>query len=142
VTCRFTGAFPNSLIAGKEYVAHSPPGRPPARSFSHFASGHGGIILDDRPVLFSESAQKIYELNQIAAFIWCRLLDRKPEEAICDDLTKFGLGRVAARNHLHQALRSWFKLGLLEIDWGLSENHSFAVCVGCLRSIFRRRANG
>ena len=80
MTCFFTGAFPNSLIAGG--VCRALTAGPPARSFSHFASGHGGIILDDRPVLFSESAQKIYELNQIAAFIWCRLLDRKPEEAI------------------------------------------------------------
>jgi hypothetical protein len=89
-------------------------------------------LLDDRPVLFSESAQKIYELNQMAAYIWCGLLEHKPVEAICEELTKFGLDRVAASNHVHQALRSWLKLGLLEVDWGLSETHSFAVRVGKL----------
>jgi hypothetical protein len=89
-------------------------------------------LLDDRPVLFSESAQKIYELNQMAADIWCCLLDHKPAEAICEDLTKLGLERFAARNHVHQALRDWFKLGLLEVDWGLIETHSFAVSVGKL----------
>src|SRR3954447_15802498 len=89
-------------------------------------------LLDDRPVLFSEAAQKIYELNDTAAYIWCCLLDDKPAEAICDDLTKFGLERVAARNHLSQALQRWFKLGLLGADWELSENHSFSASLGKL----------
>src|SRR3954470_21670758 len=89
-------------------------------------------LLDDRPVLFSEAAQKIYELNEMAAYIWCSLLDRKPAEAICDDLTKFGLERVAARNHLSQALQRWLKLGLLGADWELSENHSFSASLGKL----------
>jgi hypothetical protein len=112
---------------------HSQAARPLDRSpILRPVTGASFSLLDDRPVLFSEFAQKIYELNQIAAYIWCGLLDRRPEEAICDDLTKFGLDRVAARNHLHQALRSWFELGLLEVDWGLSETHSFAVSVGKL----------
>jgi Coenzyme PQQ synthesis protein D (PqqD) len=89
-------------------------------------------LLDERPVLFSESAQKIYELNQMAAYIWCCLLDHKPAEAICEDLTRFGLDGFAARNHVQQVLRNWFRLGLLEVDWGLSETHSFAVRVGKL----------
>jgi hypothetical protein len=95
-------------------------------------AGASFSLLDDRPVLFSEPAQKIYELNRMAAYIWCCLLDHKPAGAICEDLTKFGLDRVAARNHVHQALRNWLKLGLLEVDWGLSETHSFAASVGKL----------
>jgi len=95
-------------------------------------AGASFSLLDDRPVLFSESAQKIYELNQIAAYIWCCLLDHKPAVAICEDLIKLGLDRFAAQNHVHQALRNWFKLGLLEVDWGLSETHSFVVSVGKL----------
>jgi len=89
-------------------------------------------LLDDRPVLFSEAAQKIYELNDMAAYIWCSLLDDKPAEAICDDLATFGLEPVAARNHLSQALQRWFKLGLLGADWKLSESHSFSGSVGKL----------
>jgi hypothetical protein len=108
-----------------------------ARLFDHPhisrpVAGVSFSLLDNRPVLFSESAQKIYELNQMAACIWCCLLDRKPAEAICDDLTKFGLDRFAARNHVRLALRNWFKLGLLEVDWELSENNSFAVNIGKL----------
>ena len=95
-------------------------------------AGASFSLLDDRPVLFSETAQKIYELNQMAAYIWCCLLDHKPAVAICEDLIKLGLDRFAALNHVHQALRNWFKLGLLEVDWGLSETHSFVVSVGKL----------
>src|SRR4051812_26760593 len=89
-------------------------------------------LLDDRPVLFSEAAQKIYELNNMAAYIWCCLLEHKPAEAICDDLMKFGLERLAARNHLRQALQGWFELGLLGADWELSETHSFSARIGKL----------
>src|SRR3954467_15300222 len=89
-------------------------------------------LLDDRPVLFSEAAQKIYELNQVAAYIWCCLLDNKPAEAICADLTNFGFDTVAARNHLSQALHRWFKLGLLGAEWELNRTHSFSARIGRL----------
>jgi hypothetical protein len=87
-------------------------------------------LLDGRPVLFNECAQKIYALDQTAAYIWCCLMGGKSAEAICEDLTEHGLERIAARNHLDRALRNWFKLGLLEADWGLNENHSFSASVG------------
>ena len=94
-------------------------------------------LLDGRPVLFSESAQKIYELNQLGAHIWCCLSDHKQAEAICEDLTKFGLDRFVARDHVHQALEDWFKLGLLQVDWGLSKANSFSVRVGRLAVTIR-----
>jgi hypothetical protein len=107
----------------------SEPPRPLDRMLRPVA-GASFSLLDDQPVLFSESAQQIYELNPTAAYIWCCLLDHKPAEAICEDLTKSGLDRLAAQDYLHQALRTWFKLGLLDVDWGLNETHSFAASVG------------
>jgi Coenzyme PQQ synthesis protein D (PqqD) len=95
-------------------------------------AGASFALLDDRPVLFSEAVQKIYELNQMAAYIWCSLLDRKPAEAICQDLTKFGLDRAAAQDCVRQALQNWLKLGLIEVDWKLDETHAFAARVGKL----------
>jgi hypothetical protein len=89
-------------------------------------------LLDDRPVLFSESAQKIYELNEMAAYIWCCLLDNKPAQAICEDLAKFGLAPIAAQNYVREAFGNWLKLGLIEADWRLSKTHSFAVNLGRL----------
>src|SRR4051794_36046948 len=89
-------------------------------------------LLDNRPVLFSESAQKVYELNDMAAYIWCSLLEHRPAEAICEDLTKFGVERGAARYHLSEAVRRWFKLGLLGADWELSDSQSFSARIGKL----------
>jgi hypothetical protein len=89
-------------------------------------------LLDDRPVLFSESAQKIYELNQVAAYIWCSLLDGKTAETICGDLESSGLERSQARTYVQESLRSWFKLGLLAADWQLRKDHSFSAEIGKL----------
>src|SRR3954468_20656154 len=89
-------------------------------------------LLDDRPVLFSEASQKIYELNQVAAYIWCCLLDNKRTETICAYLTNFGLDPVTARDHLSQAIQRWFKLGLLGAQWELNRTHSFSARVGRL----------
>jgi Coenzyme PQQ synthesis protein D (PqqD) len=87
-------------------------------------------MLDERPALFSETSQKIYKLNDTAAFIWCELLDRKPVAAICDDLKGLGLEGAAARQHVCEALRTWFDLGLLEVEWRSGEKHCFAAHVG------------
>ncbi|WP_425908239.1 PqqD family peptide modification chaperone [Nitrobacter sp. TKz-YC02] len=107
----------------------------PPQEHSHILRPVAGALfslLDDRPILFSESTQKIYELNHLAAYIWCCLLDHKSTETICEDLTKFEMDRVAARNHVQLALRNWLKLGLLEVDWEPNETHSLAVSVGKL----------
>ena len=75
-------------------------------------------LMDDRPVLFSEKNQQIYELNQISAFIWCKLLDQK-FETIGDELSELGLGRREARNILSRALHQWLDLELVEMEWRL-----------------------
>ena len=87
-------------------------------------------LLDGRPVLFSEATQKLYELNQIAAYIWCRLSDQMSVAQICQDLEKNGLKPADARSFVQDALRSWLKLGLLGVDWRLSEDRSFSTNVG------------
>src|SRR6476661_4935865 len=67
-------------------------------------------LIDDRPVLFSERRQQIYELNQISAFVWCKLVDQGKPEKIADELSGLGLGREEARNVLNQALKQWLDL--------------------------------
>jgi hypothetical protein len=96
-------------------------------------AGASFALLDDRPVVFSEAIQKIYEFNQMAAFIWCSLAERKPAATICQDLTQFGLDRAAAESCVRQALKNWLKLGLIEVDWRLSEADAFAARVGKLK---------
>jgi hypothetical protein len=73
-------------------------------------------LIDDRPVLFSERSQQVYELNQISAFVWCKLLDQGKFETIADELSKLGLGRENARNALNQALQQWLDLELVEME--------------------------
>ena len=73
-------------------------------------------LIDDRPVLFSERNQQIYELNQVSAFVWCKLLDQEQFEAIADELSELGLGQEMARNALRQALQQWLDLELVEME--------------------------
>ncbi|WP_156908534.1 PqqD family peptide modification chaperone [Bradyrhizobium murdochi] len=76
-------------------------------------------LIDDRPVLFSEKSQQIYELNQISAYLWCKLLDQNKLETIADELSELGLGREQARSVLSQALQQWLDLELVEMEWRL-----------------------
>ncbi|WP_197427517.1 PqqD family peptide modification chaperone [Bradyrhizobium retamae] len=76
-------------------------------------------LIDDRPVLFSEKNQRIYELNQISAFAWCKLLDQNKLETIADELSELGLDREQARNVISQALQQWLDLELVEMEWRL-----------------------
>ncbi len=86
-------------------------------------------LFDGRPVLFSEATQKLYELNEIAAYIWCRLSDRMSVSRICQDLENNGLKPADAQSFVQDALRNWLELGLLGVDWRSSESHSFSTSV-------------
>lgn len=77
-------------------------------------------LMDDRPVLFSESNQKIYELDRVSAYIWCQLLDQEPVETILDRLGRFGIERLEARQRARHTLHQWLDLALVDIEWELS----------------------
>lgn len=72
------------------------------------------FLLGDRSVVFCERTQKIYELNQTAAYIWCRLEEHAPLETISGELARSGIEPDLARRHVRNALRNWLKLGLIE----------------------------
>jgi coenzyme PQQ synthesis protein D (PqqD) len=74
-------------------------------------------LMDGRPILFSEKNQKIYELNQISALIWCKLLDQTSLESIYRELVEFGIERQNARSSVRQALQQWLDLELVEMEW-------------------------
>jgi hypothetical protein len=57
-------------------------------------------LLDGRPIVFSETKQKIYELNRIGAYIWCKLLEGKTIEMISSELRKCGVGRRAVHQYI------------------------------------------
>jgi hypothetical protein len=99
-------------------------------------------LLGDQSVIFSEPAQRIYALNNIAAYIWCRLEEGETVEVIYHGLVESGVVSSLARKYVAQALRSWCKLGLLKSDYHLSDErihfeHSFNVCVAGFSATIR-----
>lgn len=90
------------------------------RRFSRVVSPAAGalfLLLGDRNVVFNEATQKIYALNQTAAYIWCRLQEDGTPETICAELTRSGISPSLAMKHVQEALRHWLKLGLLTTEY-------------------------
>ena len=65
------------------------------------------------PVLFSEDEQTLYELNDVAAFIWCSMQNAVPLEIIAGQLVDRGLSPAGARESLRDALNQWLGAGLI-----------------------------
>ena len=74
-------------------------------------------LIEGRPVLFSESNQKIYELDRMGAYVWCKLLEEETIDTIIDGLTGFGIDRSRARQFISQATHRWLDLALVDVDW-------------------------
>ncbi len=82
--------------------------------------GASFLLLGDQSAVFSESSQKIYALNPIAAYIWCQLEEGETLNGIYDGLVRSGVTEDLADKYVSQALRMWHKLGLLKPDWQIS----------------------
>ena len=76
-----------------------------------------------RTVIFSEALQAIYELNEVAAVIWCRLEGGASVAAIVADLTALGLPLDTAGDYTLSALSQWRRLGLVEFAGNDGEVH-------------------
>src|SRR6516225_11089669 len=64
----------------------------------HPAADTSFALMDGRPVLFSEANQKIYELDRVGAYIWCKLQEQETTiETVLDGLAGFGIERSKAR---------------------------------------------
>ena len=77
------------------------------------AAGTSFALIDQIPVLFSDDEQKLFELNDVAAFIWCSMQNAVPLEAILDQLVNRGLSSSSARESLRDALNQWLGAGLI-----------------------------
>lgn len=100
------------------------PSQHRARAFASAlapADGTMFFLLGGRPAVFCEPSQQIYELNQVAGYIWCRLEEQASAEAICAGLTQHGITPALAGRHFQEAVRHWLKLGLLKADGGLPD---------------------
>nr|WP_249809787.1 serine/threonine protein kinase [Bradyrhizobium sp. 139] len=97
-------------------------------------------LLDGRSVLFSEATQKIYELDQVGAFIWCKLAQGASLECVHQELGQQGIDEHAARQFTRQAMNIWIDRGLLDLDWRMPANCTFSAVLG-RRKISVRAAN-
>ncbi|WP_022722484.1 PqqD family peptide modification chaperone [Rhodopseudomonas sp. B29] len=86
-------------------------------------------LIDQVPVLFSEDEQKLFELNDVAAFIWCGLKDMVPLGTISQQLIDRGLSPASARKSLSDALHQWLSNGLI-LPHSTKANLAFAACIG------------
>lgn len=77
------------------------------------AAGTSFALVDGRPVMFSEDDQKLFEFNDVAAFIWCSMQNAVPLETIASQLVDHGLGPTEARESLQNALSQWLGAGLI-----------------------------
>jgi hypothetical protein len=76
-------------------------------------SGASFALIDQIPVIFSEDAQKLFQLNNTSAFIWCNLQDAVPLKSVGEQLVERGLSPNAARASLQHALSQWLAAGLV-----------------------------
>lgn len=83
-------------------------------SISPFSDDVSLFILEDIGIVFSETAQKIYELNTMATWIWCQLEDGLLVDQLPTGLADtFGIAEDTAERHLSEALEAWRDLGFL-----------------------------
>lgn len=62
-------------------------------------------------MLFSETRQKLYELDQLGAFIWCKLAQGASLEDVHQELGQLGIGERAALEFTWQAMNVWIDRG-------------------------------
>lgn len=77
------------------------------------AAGTAFAIVDQRKLLFSEARQQIFELNDMAAYIWCRLGEGDPPAVIAGGLVHLGVPAEAAEDYVRDMLSDWRRLGLI-----------------------------
>nr|WP_249157362.1 serine/threonine protein kinase [Bradyrhizobium diazoefficiens] len=88
------------------------------------------VLLDGRSMLFSEAGQKIFELDQVAAFIWCKLAQGASLEDVYQGLGALGIDEDASRHFTRQVINVWADQALLQADWQVPIDCSFSVILG------------
>ncbi|MBB4382472.1 hypothetical protein GGD61_007165 [Bradyrhizobium sp. SBR1B] len=87
-------------------------------------------LLDGRSVLFSGAGQKIFELDRIGAFIWCKLAQGASLEDACKGLGTLGVDEHTARQFTRQVVDAWIDRALLEVDWQMRTDCAFSAVLG------------
>ncbi len=75
------------------------------------ADGTLFFVMEDDKLLFFQDIQKIFKLNDLAAYIWCLLEDRRSLSEISEALIANGMTAEAAREHLSAAIEQCYRSG-------------------------------
>lgn len=87
-------------------------------------------LLDGRSMLFSEAGQKLFELDRVGAFIWCKLTQGASLEEIYQELGALGIDQHTARQFTRQLVDVWIDRALLEVDWRMPTDYAFSAILG------------
>ena len=90
-------------------------------------------LLNGRSTLFSEAGQKIFELDRVGAFIWCKLGQGASLEDAHHELGALGIDEHTARQFTRQLVDVWIDRALLEVDWRMPADFAFSAVLGPLR---------
>ncbi|AMA61178.1 PqqD family peptide modification chaperone [Bradyrhizobium sp. CCGE-LA001] len=99
-------------------------------------------LFDGQPVLFSATGQKIFQLDQVGGFIWCRLAQGASLAAVCHELGTLDIDEPVARQFVRQAISAWIDRGLLDVDRQISTNCAFSAVLGRHRISVRAESRG
>ncbi|WP_246504371.1 serine/threonine protein kinase [Bradyrhizobium agreste] len=81
-------------------------------------------------MIFSEAGQKIFELDRVGAFIWCKLGEGASLGDIYRGLGAQGIDEHTARQFTQEVVNAWVDRALLEVDWRMPTDWAFAAKLG------------
>lgn len=69
-------------------------------------------VVAGQIMVFGQAQQKLFELNDTAAYIWRSLEDGIQLEGVINELAEHGVDRNVAEDYVCSALREWNRLGI------------------------------
>jgi len=69
-------------------------------------------VIAGRNLVFSETRQRVYELNDTAADIWNSLRDGSEPDGVVDEMVEQGLDRKTAESYVRSMCGEWNRLGI------------------------------
>ncbi|MDF0517953.1 serine/threonine protein kinase [Bradyrhizobium yuanmingense] len=87
-------------------------------------------LLDGRAIIFSEGEQKIFELDRVGAFIWCKLGEGASLGDVYRALGAQGIDEPTARQFTREVVNAWIDRALLKVDWRMPADWAFSAKLG------------
>src|SRR6185437_5660812 len=92
--------------------------RKPGGAYSVRAAADARFAMfDGQPTLFSETSQSLYNLNPVAALIWCCFEGGGDMRTAETRLIESGVGSSEAHRYVDDAVVNWLQIGILHADF-------------------------